>query len=86
MRQAAIDLRQESDDLYGSSPSQAEAKYKSAIQNDATYHVPYLRLADLYKSQGKADLAKDIVNEALKVDSITGTQRAELEAKLRSLG
>jgi hypothetical protein len=86
MRQAAIDLRQEGDDLYGSSPTQAEAKYKSAIQNDASYHVPYLRLADLYKSQSKAQLAKDILNEGLKVEGITGSQRAELEAKLRSLG
>jgi hypothetical protein len=86
MRQAAIDLRQEGDDLFSTSQTQAEAKYKAAIQNDAGYHVPYLRLADLYKSQGKSQMAKDILGEGLKVEAITGAQRAELEAKLRSLG
>ncbi|HWA82097.1 MAG TPA: hypothetical protein VG820_01585 [Fimbriimonadaceae bacterium] len=86
MRQAAIDLRQEGDDLYSTSAAQAEEKYKLAIQNDATYHVPYLRLADLYKSQHKIDQAKDILQQGLKVDAIQGSQRAELEAKLKSLG
>jgi hypothetical protein len=86
MRQAAIDLRQEGDDLYATSKVQAEAKYKLAIQNDPSYHVPYLRLADLYKSQGNKDAAKSILEEGLKVDAIAGSQRAELEAKLKSLG
>jgi hypothetical protein len=86
MRQAAIDLRQEGDDVYGSSPTQAEAKYKSAIQNDATYHVPYLRLADIYKSRGDSVRARDILADGLKVEVIGGVQRAELEAKLKSLG
>lgn len=86
MRQAAIDLRQEGDDLYATSQTQAEEKYKLAIQNDASYHVPYLRLADLYKAQGKKDAAKAIVEEGLKVEAITGSQRAELEARLKALG
>jgi hypothetical protein len=86
MRQAAIDLRQEGDDLYASSPTQAAEKYKLAVQNDPSYHVPYLRLADLYKAQGKKDEAKAILEEGLKVEAITGSQRSELEAKLKSLG
>jgi len=86
MRQAAIDLRQEGDDLYSDSPAQAEEKYKQAIENDATYYVPYLRLADLYKAQNKVDEAKDILSQGLKVDAIQGDQRSELEAKLKSLG
>lgn len=86
MRQAAIDLRQEGDDLYSTSVTQAEEKYKLAIQNDASYHVPYLRLADVYKSQHKVGDAKDILEQGLKVDTIQGSQRAELEAKLKSLG
>lgn len=86
MRQAAIDLRQEGDDLYGTSKTEAEAKYKLAIQNDPSYHVPYLRLADMYKSMGKTDEAKSILEEGLKVEAITGSQRDELNAKLKSLG
>ncbi|HTQ11665.1 MAG TPA: tetratricopeptide repeat protein [Fimbriimonadaceae bacterium] len=86
MRQAAIDLRQEGDDVYSDSPAQAEDKYKQAIENDATYFVPYLRLADLYKAQNKIDAAKDILNQGLKVDAIQGDERSQLEAKLKSLG
>jgi hypothetical protein len=86
MRQAAIDLRQEGDDLFATSKTQAEAKYKLAIQNDPSYHVPYLRLADMYKSQGNRDGAKSILEEGLKVEAIMGSQRAELEAKMKALG
>lgn len=86
LRQAAIDLRQEGDELFSSSPSQAEAKYIMAIQNDRTYHVPYLRLADIYKSQGDVQKAKDTIDQALGVTGITGEQRVELEAKRKSLG
>lgn len=86
MRQAAIDLRQEGDDVYSASAAQAEAKYKLAIQNDASYHVPYLRLADLYKAQGKVADARAILDEGLKNQAIVGSQRAELEGKRRALG
>jgi hypothetical protein len=86
MRQAAIDLRQEGDDLYATSKTQAEAKYKLAIQNDPSYHVPYLRLADMYVSMGKKDEAKSVLEEGLKVEAIGGPQRAELEARLKALG
>ena len=84
-RQAAIDLRQEGDDLFASSPEQAEAKYKAAIQNDATYHVPYLRLADIYRGR-RNDEARAILEQGLRVEGLTVEQRAEIEAKLKTIG
>ncbi len=86
LRIAAIDLRQQGDALYASNPTGAEAKYKSAIANDPTYGVPYLRLADLYLGKTNAASAKAILNDGLKVDGLSADQKAALEAKLKSIG
>ncbi|MBC8066486.1 MAG: hypothetical protein H7Y17_16770 [Chlorobia bacterium] len=86
LRIAAIDLRQQGDALYVSNPSGAEAKYKSAIANDSTYGVPYLRIADLHLAKKNLDGAKAILEEGIKVPGMSADQKASLESKLKSLG
>lgn len=86
LRIAAIDLRQQGDALYASNPVGAETKYKSAIANDPTYGVPYLRIADLQLGLKNTNAAKTILEEGLKVQGMSADQKASLESKLKSLG
>jgi hypothetical protein len=85
LRIAAIDLRQQGDALYASNPVGAEAKYRSAIVNDPTYGIPYLRIADLFLAKKDNDGAKTVLGEGLKVPGLVGDQRAALESKLKSI-
>lgn len=85
MHVAAVDLRQEGDALYATSKAKAEEKYKSAIGNDPTYAVPYVRLADLYASKGDKVAAQEILKQGLAVEEMSADQKATLSAKLKKL-
>lgn len=86
LRLAAVDLRQQGDALYKSSPKSAEAKYRAAIDNDPTYGVPYLRLADLHVSAKNKAGARTVLNEALAVEGMDAVQKADIQKRLATLG
>ncbi len=83
---AAVDLRQQGDAAFMSSPGQAEAKYNQAIASDPTYSVPYLRLADLYVARHDSAAAKAILDKALGVDGMGADQKADVQRKRSGLG
>lgn len=78
-RATAIKMKQEGDDAYSSGDYEAaEAGYKDAIKMSPEYAVPYLRLAELYCSQGKASEAREVLQRAGKLKSLTATDKAEI--------
>lgn len=86
LRMASIDLRQQGDSLFGTDAKAAEEKYQLAIQNDPTYAVPYLRLADIYVARNDSKGAKELLSSALNVEGMSADQKATLSAKLKALG
>lgn len=86
LRLAAIDLRQQGDALFKSSPQAAEGKYKDAISNDPTYAVPYLRLCDMDLARKDKDAARAILQSGLNVAEMAADQKAEIERKLKAIG
>jgi len=85
LRLAAIDLRQQGDALFKSSPAAAEAKYKQATANDPIYDVPYLRLADICLGRKDMDGAREILKNALAVDGMSSDSKNDLTRKLDSI-
>ncbi|MFZ4507732.1 MAG: hypothetical protein ACOYON_08570 [Fimbriimonas sp.] len=87
MRGAAISLRQEGDGLFATDKKAAEAKYLAAVsmEGDPTYHVAYLRLADLYLATSRKADAKKVLQDALEVEGLAASAKAELEKKLAGL-
>lgn len=86
LRLAAVDLRQQGDALYQSSPKAAEAKYRAAVENDPSYGVPYLRLAELHMAGKNKTGARSVLSEALAVDGMDAAQKAEIRKKLAVIG
>ena len=70
--------------LEGQVDSAVEA-YKRSIKVAPAYAVPYLRLADLYVEQQKIDDAKDILQQAQSVDSMSAADKASIAQKLTQI-
>ena len=83
---AAVELRQQGDALYKSSPGQAKAKYKQATETDPTYSIPYLRLADLSLTKKDPASARAILDKALTVDGMSADQKSDVQRKRNSIG
>ena len=77
-RDAAIDSRQEGDELYSSHPDQAEAKYRAAIDADPTYVAAYVRLVQLLRDEHKDSEAAEVAKKALDQKGVTEEDRKEL--------
>ncbi len=86
-RSAAIKMKQEGDDAYSQQDFEnAEANYRDAIKMSPDYAVPYLRLVELYCSQGKMDEAREVLKSVRALKSLTPEDKAEanrLAAKVR---
>ena len=46
-------------------PKEAEADFRKSIETLATYYVAYAALAELYRKNGRNDLARDVVAKGL---------------------
>jgi len=78
-RAMAIKMKQEGDDAYSEGNYEAaEAGYKDAMRMSPEYAVPYLRLAELYCSQGKTNEAREVLTRAQALKSLSASDRAEI--------
>jgi tetratricopeptide (TPR) repeat protein len=78
-RATAIRMKQEGDDAYSQQDYEnAEANYRDAIKMSPDYAVPYLRLAELYCSQGKMDEAKEVLKSVRALKNLTADDKAEI--------
>jgi tetratricopeptide (TPR) repeat protein len=83
-RATAIKMKQEGDDAFSQQDFEsAEANYRDAIKMSPEYAVPYLRLAELYCSQGKNDEAREVLQSAKGLKTLTSEDKAEV-ARLMS--
>lgn len=75
----AIRMKQDGDDAFSKDdPISAEANYKDAIKMSPEYAVPYLRLAELYCSQGQLEQAKAVLQQAKRLKSLTADDKSEI--------
>lgn len=81
LRLAAVDLRQQGDAAFARAPARAEALYRQAVENDPSYGVPYLRLADLLLARRDESGARAILEKGRVAADAVG--RPEIEARLR---
>ncbi len=78
-RAMAIKMKQEGDDAYSQQDfTNAEANYRDAIKMSPDYAVPYLRLAELYCSQGNMDEAREVLKSVRALKSLTADDKAEI--------
>lgn len=84
-RVSAVRLRMEGDAMYDTDANGAEVKYRAAIAKDATYAVPYHRLADLYLKQNRKEDAKAVLQSALSVEGLSPEDRVEIEQRLAGM-
>ena len=86
-RAAAIKMKQDGDDAYSQQDLEnAEANYRDAIKMSPDYAIPYLRLVELYCSQGKMEEAREVLRSVRAIKSLTASDKAEVErlaAKIR---
>lgn len=78
-RAAAIKMKQDGDDAFSQEDYEnAEANYRDAIKMSPDYAVPYLRLAELYCSQGNMAEAQKILKSVQSLKGLTADDKAEI--------
>lgn len=76
-------MRQTGDNDYSQKDNaSAEEAYLRAIKLAPQYLIPYLRLADMYVEEKQPDKAKDILQQARAVPSMTAADKAVVNKKL----
>lgn len=70
-RDDAIEARQEGDEIAATNPEGALDKYRAAIEHDKTYLMPYLRIAEIYRAQGKGGEAEAILQQASQTEGMS---------------
>ncbi len=82
-RGEAIEARQEGDELAASNSEGAMERYRAAIEKDKTYLVPYLRIADLYRAQGKTGEANAILQQAASAEGMSPKDQEAAKAAIK---